>query len=356
MQEFIETIAIIVGLALIVVLANLAEKRRGLRPLLYVILIAVGAIYTSKYLELYNVAIPVARLYAWTSLKLPGDFSVSPDNIIRALALSVGFSAITIPLMFESVRRRLGQLFPRRQIDGETGLLSGFDPASMVHMTGLIYCVYLLSRTVLTFVLAGGFSGLVGDFNITTGQLWGQLAIWLLFALAGVGFGVRRSLAGTAQRLGLRAPTVSELVTAGIVAAGLLGTAFILGIIWQEIAPRDVFEQQNALNEAITSSLTTLTLGFLVAFSAAVGEEIAFRGALQPVFGLWPTSILFAAIHIQYALTPASLLILLVALGLGWLRQRYNTTTSMVAHFLYNFSQIALVLFAQLAPAIGRIR
>jgi len=84
----------------------------------------------------------------------------------------------------------------------------------------------------------------------------------------------------------------------------------------------------------------------IVAGGAAIGEEIAFRGALQPVFGLWPTALFFALVHIQYTLTPAALIIFGVALGLGWLRRRYNTTTSIVAHFLYDFSLFALSLYA----------
>jgi uncharacterized protein len=69
-----------------------------------------------------------------------------------------------------------------------------------------------------------------------------------------------------------------------------------------------------------------------------------FRGALQPVFGLWITSIFFALLHTQYTLTPASLTIVVVALGLGWLRRRYSTAASIVAHFVYNFVLLALPL------------
>jgi membrane protease YdiL (CAAX protease family) len=39
----------------------------------------------------------------------------------------------------------------------------------------------------------------------------------------------------------------------------------------------------------------------------------------------------------QYAFTPASLILLVVSLGLGWVRQRQSTTASIFAHFVYNF-------------------
>jgi membrane protease YdiL (CAAX protease family) len=65
------------------------------------------------------------------------------------------------------------------------------------------------------------------------------------------------------------------------------------------------------------------------------------------VFGLWPTTIFFALVHIQYTLTPATLIIVVVGFGLGWLRRRYNTTPAIVTHFLYNFVSIALVIYGR---------
>lgn len=80
----------------------------------------------------------------------------------------------------------------------------------------------------------------------------------------------------------------------------------------------------------------------MLATSAAISEEIAFRGALQPVFGFWATALIFALTHMQYALTPATLIIFGVAVAFGWLRMRYNTTVAIVTHFFYNFIPLAL--------------
>jgi membrane protease YdiL (CAAX protease family) len=97
----------------------------------------------------------------------------------------------------------------------------------------------------------------------------------------------------------------------------------------------------------LSNSLNTLSAAFVLSLTAALGEEIAFRGALQPIFGLWPTTILFALIHIQYTLTPATLIIIAVGLGLGWLRRKFNTTAAILGHFLYNFMLIALALYGR---------
>jgi membrane protease YdiL (CAAX protease family) len=108
----------------------------------------------------------------------------------------------------------------------------------------------------------------------------------------------------------------------------------------------EAIRQQSEFSGQIASSVTTLGLALLIAFTAAVGEEIAFRGALQPIFGLTLTSLLFAVIHVQYTLTPASGLILVLAFTLGWLRLRYNTTVAIIAHFLYNFVLLFLAVVA----------
>jgi len=42
-------------------------------------------------------------------------------------------------------------------------------------------------------------------------------------------------------------------------------------------------------------------LMLLLGLSAGIGEEITLRGALQPKLGLALTSLLFAALHVQYS-------------------------------------------------------
>src|SRR5579859_513035 len=272
----------------------------------------------------------LSLFYLYAEAFIPGNIADLPQGALSGVRLVTFLTAgLAIALLFPGVRRAISGAFPKRTVDFENGLPVGFDPDSPVHMTAAIYCVHLLSHTALTFIRYGGLSGAAQDFGgVSTSELWTELAIWLMFAALGVGLLSRRSLAETFKRLGLRAPTMSELALAGSMAFALYAVAFASDVIWQSFVPQDVYQQQNVFSQAISQSISTLTLAFLLALTAAIGEEIAFRGALQPVFGLWPTSILFAAIHLQYVLTPASLLILVVGLGLGWLRRRYNTTTS----------------------------
>ncbi len=77
-----------------------------------------------------------------------------------------------------------------------------------------------------------------------------------------------------------------------------------------------------------------LTLGL----AAALGEESIFRGALQPRFGLLLTTVLFALLHSQYGISVSTLLVLIVGLALGVVRTRFNTTTAMIVHAVYNMT------------------
>jgi membrane protease YdiL (CAAX protease family) len=69
-----------------------------------------------------------------------------------------------------------------------------------------------------------------------------------------------------------------------------------------------------------------------VSLSAGVGEELLFRGALQPRFGLVLTSLLFAVGHAHYGLSPATVEVFVIGLVLGLVRRRINTTTCIVIH------------------------
>lgn len=305
-------------LGTIVVLANLAEERSHVRPLLYMLLLGSNAYLFATVLQ--------AR-----------------ENI-ALLALNLSLVGAATALLIRSVRQRLAQWLPK----------DGFKPESSLHMTALIFCIYLVVNSLFTFASAGDLSALSENIQtegdvLSSGALFSQMLIFVAFGFLGVGFGTRRSLREVFQRLALRAPTLRELYAGLGVAFALFWMVYGLTLLWQLLLPSQVVEQQTEVSGLIASNISTLSTAFWLAFTAAVGEEIAFRGALQPIFGLWLTSAIFALTHTQYAFTPALGIIFLVSLGFGWARRRYNTTVAIVAHFLYNFAFAAIVVFGRYA-------
>jgi len=75
-----------------------------------------------------------------------------------------------------------------------------------------------------------------------------------------------------------------------------------------------------------------------ISFCAGAGEEILFRGAIQPYLGIWITAILFVAIHgylnpTNWRISIYGVFMCLVIAGIGYLCQEMGLTTAIAAHF-----------------------
>lgn len=357
MTNSLDTLLIVGVLAVIVILANVAERRTDLKPLIFLILLATNVIFVA----FFGFAAPTLQ-------DVPVSFEAAAWS--RLVAALVG--VLTTLMLFPGFRRRLAAVLPRRgprQHETDASAMfhmsaitpatpvptPGFDPESPVHMTALVLCTYLLAGTFLNLLLVGGMSGLAQQFDQSGGleinDQMVQMVIFILFAALGVGLNVRRPLEETLDRLGLHLPTPRELLIGSGTALVMMAVAYGIGVAWQVAVGEDVVAQQTQVSALLSQSITTLGIALLISGTAAIGEEIAFRGALQPVLGIGVTTVLFALVHAQYALTPASLIIVVVGLALAVLRQRYNTTTAIVAHFLYNYGQMFLLIWVRYALA-----
>lgn len=85
----------------------------------------------------------------------------------------------------------------------------------------------------------------------------------------------------------------------------------------------------------------------LLSLCAGIGEELLFRGAIQPWLGIWLTALLFIALH-GY-LNPKNkplfiygIVLLVVSAGFGYLLPKYGIYAAMSAHF---WIDVALMLY-----------
>lgn len=77
----------------------------------------------------------------------------------------------------------------------------------------------------------------------------------------------------------------------------------------------------------------------LLAFLSGVGEELFFRGAMQPTVGLWISSTVFALVHLppRRALLSWTALAWLLGLTFGWAFEATgNLAAPITAHFVIN--------------------
>lgn len=398
--DFFLVLVEIMVLAVVVVVANYSDHRRNSRMVMVVIgivvLLNVGFAFTG-----------VTALMSVYGYSTDDAESTSEAAAWGGMIMALTIAGLATALLFRPVRNRIAAIFPRFrpathsisggdvnvaheipapqiQSDGEplfpqmlnyyttsstpanvqentvltqvmpetTGdsgfayRVRGFNPASYVHMLAIVFVVYLLGSQFFGFIVGGGLAGVAETYEEAGLDIWSLLANSLpliVLPFLGVGLGMRRNGRQALERLGLGPVTGEGIAVSFGVTFMLFAMLFVFGVIWMTVVPEDVYEEQNRATNALSDSVDSVGIAFVLAGTAAVGEEIAFRGALQPVIGFWPTAIVFALTHTQYTLTPAWLLILVVAIAFGWIRQRYNTTVAILTHFWYNLFQLLLL-------------
>lgn len=209
------------------------------------------------------------------------------------------------------------------------------DPDSPVHAYALVLAVILFGTQVATIAFVDILASDQKAPPLSLADLAASEAPFLIMALAGVGFYVRRNAAGAAERLGLTRPAWWHIALA-LAAAGaflaFISAADTLSHAWTPQVASQVDTTTQHVFGGLTDPLGIAALALL----PGICEEILFRGALQPRIGLLPTAILFASIHTQYGLSLDALSVFVVAVGLGLIRKYTNTTASVVSHVTYN--------------------
>jgi membrane protease YdiL (CAAX protease family) len=173
-------------------------------------------------------------------------------------------------------------------------------------------------------------------------------------AILAVGYAVRRDLGEALRRLGFVRPTLAQLAIGVGLGALLVGVIFGLdpAISWLWTQLGWPVTDGEAFNELLEPVLNAGVLGAVVlGVVAGVSEELAVRGVLQPRLGIVLSNLLFTAVHALQYNWDALLVVFLLGLVFGVLRKRTNTTTSAIAHGVYD---LILVLLQVFAPQLGQ--
>jgi uncharacterized protein len=123
-----------------------------------------------------------------------------------------------------------------------------------------------------------------------------------------------------------------------------LAVAYGIERVADVVAPaqqKQVTDVSNVLFSHFNNPAAVVFLGVL----AGVVEETLFRGALVPRLGVVVSAILFAALHTQYAISFATLEVLVLGIGLGLLRVwSRSTLPCIVTHAGYDIA-VGLIPF-----------
>lgn len=136
--------------------------------------------------------------------------------------------------------------------------------------------------------------------------------------------------------------------------SALLGAAagaavVALSLVLRRYGPIDRLQKEFG---AVLGELSTGIVAVL-AVTSAVGEELLFRGALQPLVGFWPTAILFGLLHGGGAprLFAWTVFAFLSGLLLGWLADFTGSLLApILCHLTINFWNLQAIGAPREAP------
>jgi membrane protease YdiL (CAAX protease family) len=182
-----------------------------------------------------------------------------------------------------------------------------------------------------------------GDEDITAASSTTSLVFSLVFtmltfvslAYIAVGYRIWRTGPEATERLGLRVPGIKTIAMGFAFVVPVMVMNMIGGILVQIFQPGitdDLDKTLDSMTQGIQNPLGALLIGL----TAGIGEEVFFRGALQPRFGIVLTALAFALMHTQYELTWVLLGMFGIGILLGIERQRYGTVAAIVTHATMN--------------------
>ena len=183
--------ALIVLLAILAV-ANLAERQPWARLVTPLLLFGANGLIAFNGLATFVLAgatgVPSDLLQEY------GSSTPTVAEARGALLVSLLTAGVASVLLVPEVRRRIAPI-----------ISPAFNPASTMHMVGLILSVYLVGLTALQFALAGDLAELAGEIGQTPVLEVAALQAVLFYVVSamGVGFLQRRTWRQTLARLGL---------------------------------------------------------------------------------------------------------------------------------------------------------
>ena len=137
-----------------------------------------------------------------------------------------------------------------------------------------------------------------------------------------------------------------------LLAAGpLAGVALGLAVVGLTRVATKHFRWARDLHASFRDLLGPLTSNeiIILALASSIGEELLFRGALQPWLGVWVQAMVFALLHVgpgkRFLPWTASAFVLGVAFG--WLAEwTGNLGAPIAAHFAINFLNLRYIVRA----------
>lgn len=115
-------------------------------------------------------------------------------------------------------------------------------------------------------------------------------------------------------------------------------------LVLREIERNRFFRSLSEFNHRVFRSMKpTIFQIIMLSVAAGFGEELLFRGAIQPMAGIVPTSLLFGALHTGFRLTERvhlmyACLVFIISVILGVVADTMGLLAAMTAHGLWDLT------------------
>jgi hypothetical protein len=247
------------------------------------------------------------------------------------LALGIGVG-LAIPLL-RQVRQGLAQITP-------------MDPDSPIDYSGLALILPIIAFLIFSLLTGTGEDDTGASTQLTGAETVSALVVnFLAFVgLAYVAVGYRNYRTGreATGRLGIRMPEREDALI-GLAAVVPAFVFAMIGSVLTSIFQPDVVDALNETIDSMTSGVQNPAGAVLLGLTTGIGEEVLFRGAIQPRFGILLSTGLWVLLHTQYELTWVMLGLVLMGVMLGLIRKYISTTAAIITHAVYN----ALIVLMQ---------
>ncbi|HEU0164985.1 MAG TPA: type II CAAX endopeptidase family protein [Thermomicrobiales bacterium] len=233
------------------------------------------------------------------------------------LALGCGL-ALGLP-MIKRVRVQIARVTP-------------MDPDSPIDMAGLATILLVIMISLLTLNDTDTSSS---SDDVTIATLLINVIAFVSIAYVCVGYRIWRTGEDATQRLGIRVPSPRTV----LIALGCVIPAFISSIIGSALTQAfqpDVIDNLEHTVSDMTSGVNNPFGALLLGLSTGVGEEVLFRGAIQPRYGMVLASICWALLHAQYGFTFVLVGLFGIGILLGLERKYLGTSAAIITHATYN--------------------
>lgn len=278
----------------------------------------------------------------------PASFAAAGCDVASWVALAATIPIVVLFTLLALAPALAQRLLARTKVD----LRDGGHAGAVVLLAATLF--FVLGWGGLITATATVEAALTGCALPATGDVQGadvligvtlNFALFTIPVLLYVSFVHGHGPRGALGALGLKRDGAPRAFAIGVATAfGFLVVLAIATAALEPTLPQEVLENDTALRIA-----KSLTVGGAIALAVAsgLGEEIFFRGFLQPRLGNLLTSTVFALPHFGYGSVSEVVVVFALSLCLGALyRWTRNLWAPVAAHFAFNLLNLLIGMYA----------